>query len=65
MTHTTFVILYIVMNIILLYFLFSAGKKMMKAIKSREKQWIIISVIQFIILLCVFVWHICAYYHKL
>ena len=40
------------MNIILLYFLFLAGKKMMKAIKSREKQWIIISVIQFIILLC-------------
>lgn len=65
MTHTTLVILYIVMNIILLYFLFSAGKKMMKAIKSREKQWIIISVIQFIILLCVFVWHICSYYHKL
>ena len=49
----------------ILYFLFSAGKKMMKAIKSREKQWIIISVIQFIILLCAIIWFNLANYHKL
>lgn len=65
MTHTTFVILYIVMNIILLYFLSSAGRNMIKAIKSREKQWIIISVIQFIILLCAIIWFNLANYHKL
>lgn len=53
------------MNIILLYFLSSAGKKMMKAIKSRKNQWIIISVIQMIIMLCAIIWFNLANYHKL
>lgn len=38
MTHTTFVIFYIVLNIIYLYILGSAGKDIKKAIQLRDKQ---------------------------
>ena len=42
MTHTTFVIFYIVLNIIYLYILGSAGKDIKQAIQLRDKQWFII-----------------------
>ena len=65
MTHTTFVILYIVLNIIYLYILGSEGKDMKKAIQLRDKQWFIICIIRVILILCVIVWFNYAYYNKL
>ena len=65
MTHTIFVILYIVLNIIYLYFLGSAGKYIKKSIQLRDKQWFIICIICVIIILCVIVWSNYAYYNKL
>lgn len=65
MTHTTFVILYIVLNIIYLYILSLAGKDIKKAIQLRNKQWLIICIIRVIIILCVIVWFNYAYYNKL
>lgn len=65
MTHTTFVILYIVLNIIYLYILGLVGKDIKKAIQLRDKQWFIICIIRVIIILCVIIWSNYAYYNKL